>query len=167
MMSGTSVDGIDIAAVDVDGDDIKVISTGHRDYDEGLRKRILAAASGEAVGAAELAALHVAIGDAYAETVVAFVPTLGAFPAVIAMHGQTVAHLPRRATLQLGDAPLVPLQSLLQRRHGKRDGLLVVLARLVRQRAQRARTSPPVARARRSFRSPTSCSLAIARLSRF
>ncbi|TMG60441.1 MAG: anhydro-N-acetylmuramic acid kinase [Chloroflexi bacterium] len=111
MMSGTSVDGIDIAAVDVDGDDIKVISTGHRDYDEGLRKRILAAASGEAVGAAELAALHVAIGDAYAETVVAFVPTLGAFPAVIAMHGQTVAHLPRRATLQLGDASRVALRA--------------------------------------------------------
>jgi len=69
MMSGTSVDGIDIAAVDVNGDDIKVISTGHRDYDEALRKRILAAASGEAVGAAELAALHVAIGDAYAQAV--------------------------------------------------------------------------------------------------
>ncbi len=49
MMSGTSIDGIDIAAVDVDGDEVKVISTGHRDYDEDLRKRILAAASGEAV----------------------------------------------------------------------------------------------------------------------
>src|SRR5256886_9023989 len=97
MMSGTSVDGIDIAAVDVDGDDIKVISTGHRDYDEGLRKRILAAASGEAVGAAELAAPHVPIGDAYAQALVAFVPTLPAFPPVIAMHGQTVAHLPKRA----------------------------------------------------------------------
>jgi len=111
MMSGTSVDGIDIAAVDVDGDDIKVISTGHRDYDEALRKRILAAASGEAVGAAELAALHVAIGDAYAEAAVAFVPTLAAFPAVIAMHGQTVAHLPKRATLQLGDASRVALRT--------------------------------------------------------
>src|SRR3989442_2815359 len=111
MMSGTSVDGIDIAAVDVDGDDMKVISTGHRDYDEGLRKRILAAASGEAVGAAELAALHVAIGDAYAAAVVAFVPTLAAFPAVIAMHGQTVAHLPKRATLQLGDASRVALRT--------------------------------------------------------
>src|SRR2546429_2406676 len=111
MMSGTSVDGIDIAAVDVDGDEIKVISSGHRDYDEGLRKRILAAASGEAVGAAELAALHVAIGDASADAAVAFVPTLAAFPAVVAMHGQTVAHLPKRATLQLGDASRVALRT--------------------------------------------------------
>ena len=111
MMSGTSVDGIDIAAVDIDGDNVKVISTGHRDYDEDLRKRILAAASGGAVGAAELAALHAAIGDAYAEAAVAFVPTLAAFPALIAMHGQTVAHLPKRATLQLGDASRVALRT--------------------------------------------------------
>src|SRR5207237_1094881 len=40
-----------------------------------------------------------------------FVPSLGAFPAVIAMHGQTVAHLPRRATLQLGDASRVALRT--------------------------------------------------------
>ena len=111
MMSGTSVDGIDIAAVDVNGDDIKVISTGHRDYDEELRKRILAAASGEKLGASELASLHVAIGDAYAEAAVAFVPTLAAFPGVVAMHGQTVAHLPKRATLQLGDASRVALRT--------------------------------------------------------
>ena len=44
MMSGTSVDGIDIAAVEIDGDAVKVIATGHHDYDEALRKRILAAA---------------------------------------------------------------------------------------------------------------------------
>jgi anhydro-N-acetylmuramic acid kinase len=111
MMSGTSVDGIDIAAVDIDGDQIKVISTGHRDYDDELRKRILAAASGGPLAASELAALHVAIGDAYADAATAFVPTLSAFPALVAMHGQTVAHLPKRATLQLGDASRVALRT--------------------------------------------------------
>src|SRR5206468_7184330 len=44
MMSGTSVDGIDVAAIDIDGDDVKVLSTGHRDYDDAIRTRILAAA---------------------------------------------------------------------------------------------------------------------------
>ena len=111
MMSGTSVDGIDIAAVDIDGDQIKVISTGHHDYDDNLRRRILAAASGDALPASELAALHVAIGDAYADAAVALVPTLPAFPDIVAMHGQTVAHLPRRATLQLGDASRVALRT--------------------------------------------------------
>jgi anhydro-N-acetylmuramic acid kinase len=111
MMSGTSVDGIDIAAIEIDGDDVKVLSTAHRDYDDGLRKRILAAASGEALGAADLAALHVAIGDAYADAVVELIPTLAQHPDVIAMHGQTVAHLPKRATLQLGDASRVALRT--------------------------------------------------------
>lgn len=110
MMSGTSVDGIDIAAVDI-GENIKVLSTGHREYDDALRKRILAAASGEAIGAADFAALHVAIGDAYADAACDFIPTLEAFPDLIAMHGQTVAHLPKRATLQLGDASRVALRT--------------------------------------------------------
>ena len=111
MMSGTSVDGIDIAAIDLDGDAVKVLSTGHRDYDDALRKRILKAASGEALGAADFAALHVDIGDAYADAVGDFVPTLPKHPDVIAMHGQTVAHLPKRATLQLGDASRVALRT--------------------------------------------------------
>ena len=111
MMSGTSVDGIDIAAIDIANDDIRVLSTTHRDYDEALRKRILAAASGEATAAADLAALHVAIGDAYADAACDFIPTLAGFPEVVAMHGQTVAHLPKRATLQLGDASRVALRT--------------------------------------------------------
>ena len=110
-MSGTSVDGIDIAAIDIDGQDIKVLSTAHRDYDDDLRRRILAAASGEAIAAAEVAELHVAIGDAYADAACEFIPTLAAFPEVVAMHGQTVAHLPKRATLQLGDASRVALRT--------------------------------------------------------
>jgi anhydro-N-acetylmuramic acid kinase len=111
MMSGTSVDGIDIAAIEIDGDDVKVLSTAHHDYDEDLRRRILQAASGDALGAADLASLHVAIGDAYADAAGEFVKTLPAFPQVVAMHGQTVAHLPKRATLQLGDASRVALRT--------------------------------------------------------
>ena len=111
MMSGTSVDGVDLAAIELDGDEVKVLATARHDYDDDLRQRILRAASGEAVGAAELAALHTSLGDAYAAAATAFMPTLPAFPQVIAMHGQTVAHLPRRATLQLGDASRVALST--------------------------------------------------------
>ena len=111
MMSGTSVDGIDIAAIEIDGDDVKVLSTAHRDYDDELRKRILSAASGDALGAATIASMHVAIGDVYAQAAVEFVPTLPKYPDVLAMHGQTVAHLPKSATLQLGDASRVALRT--------------------------------------------------------
>lgn len=111
MMSGTSVDGIDIAAIDIGGDEVTVLSTAHRDYDDDLRRRILAAASGDPLGAAAIAALHVAIGDAYADAATAFLPTLPKYPDVLAMHGQTVAHLPKTATLQLGDASRVALRT--------------------------------------------------------
>jgi len=111
MMSGTSVDGIDIAAIDIDGDEVKVLSTAHRDYDDPLRTRILAAASGDALNAADVAALHVAIGDAYADAAGDFVRTLPGYPEVVAMHGQTVAHVPKTATLQLGDASRVALRT--------------------------------------------------------
>ena len=111
MMSGTSVDGIDVAAIEIDGDDVKVLATRHHDYDDALRTRILAAASGASMTAADIASLHVAIGDAYADTAVAFVPTLPKYPDVLAMHGQTVAHLPKTATLQLGDASRVALRT--------------------------------------------------------
>src|SRR3989475_5645688 len=111
MMSGTSVDGIDIAAIDIANDDIKVLSTTHRDYDEALRKRILGAASGQAIAAAELAELHVAIGDAYADAACEFIPTLAGFPEVVAVNGQTVANVRERATLQLGDASRVALRT--------------------------------------------------------
>jgi len=111
MMSGTSVDGIDIAAIDIDGDEIRVLSTAHRDYDDALRTRILAAASGDPLGSADIAALHVAIGNVYAQAAVEFVPTLPKYPDVLAMHGQTVAHLPKSATLQLGDASRVALRT--------------------------------------------------------
>jgi anhydro-N-acetylmuramic acid kinase len=111
MMSGTSVDGIDVAAIDIDGDSVKVLSTAHHDYDDALRNRILAAASGEALGAMEIAGLHVAIGDAYANAATEFVRTLPGYPHVVAMHGQTVAHLPKTATLQLGDASRVALRT--------------------------------------------------------
>lgn len=110
MMSGTSIDGIDLAAIEMNGE-IKVLSTAHHDYSDDLRKRLLAAASGEVVGAAELAELHVAVGEAYADAATDLVKRLPTWPEVIAMHGQTVAHLPRRATLQLGDASRVALRT--------------------------------------------------------
>ena len=111
MMSGTSIDGIDVAAIAMDGGDVKVLGTAHHDYEQDLRTRILAAASGERLGAADLAELHVAIGEAYAEAAGSFIPSLSSTPDLIAMHGQTVAHLPKRATLQLGDASRVALRT--------------------------------------------------------
>ena len=116
MMSGTSADGIDLAAVSIDDDTsrprVRFLATAHRDYPAELRDRVLRAASHDAATAADLAILHAALGDAYADAARAFISALDGRPDVIAVHGQTVAHLPdRHATLQLGDASRVALRT--------------------------------------------------------
>lgn len=111
-MSGTSADGIELAAVDVEDERpppaVRFVAHEHRDYDPALRRRVLLAASGGPMPATEAALLHAALGDAYAGALAAFLPTLEPRADVIGIHGQTVAHCPgERATLQLGDAARV------------------------------------------------------------
>src|SRR3989442_8599488 len=59
----------------------------------------------------DLADLHVRLGDAYPDAAIAFIQTLEARPDLIALHGQTVAHLPPHSTLQLGDAARVAVRT--------------------------------------------------------
>ncbi|HUQ16583.1 MAG TPA: anhydro-N-acetylmuramic acid kinase [Candidatus Saccharimonadales bacterium] len=114
MMSGTSADGIDAVAIELgDGPRPAVRLLAHlaRDYPNAVRYRILATASGAPLPIHDLATLHAALGDAYAEAAGALILKLrqvGRVPDCIAIHGQTVAHYPaERATLQIGDAARV------------------------------------------------------------
>lgn len=110
IMSGTSADGIDAALIELDeqGRLEGAIAHRHVPYPDALRERVLAAASGEAGSAADVARLHGELGDRYADAATALMSETGARPAVIGVHGQTVAHLPgERVTLQLGDAARV------------------------------------------------------------
>lgn len=112
-MSGTSADGIDAVAAEI-GDErprprVRLLAHVHHPYHAALRARILAVAEGERLDAADVARLHARIGEEHA---LAALACLGATDRslddvdAVAMHGQTVAHLPDerpRATLQLGD----------------------------------------------------------------
>ena len=114
LMSGTSCDGIDIALIDTDGEQIgRFGPIGYRPYSDEerslLRRAIAAAAriadrSQRPVPLSEAEALVTA---AHAEAVEAFLKANGISPsaiAVVGFHGQTVRHDPvRRLTLQLGD----------------------------------------------------------------
>jgi anhydro-N-acetylmuramic acid kinase len=107
MLSGTSLDGIDVAVCDVVAHGEGVRAACERfatvPFDEGLRARILAAYPPAPVGALELSALHAAIGEAFGDAVrsVAGDTVLDA----VASHGVTLAHDgAAHHTLQLGDA---------------------------------------------------------------
>ena len=114
IMSGTSADGMDAAAVEIGSERprpaIRFLAHIARDHPDALRYRILAAGSGAPLPAHDVATLHAALGDAYASVARELMTTVGRAPASIAVHGQTIAHFPgEHATLQIGDSSRVAL----------------------------------------------------------
>lgn len=117
IMSGTSVDGIDVAFVRLEGTGRAlrwdVIHHGMTPFDESVRERVLALSHADLVRVDDLARLHVRLAHEYARAVEAAASACGMRPDAVGCHGQTVRHLPEpapfdglgiRATLQLGDA---------------------------------------------------------------
>jgi anhydro-N-acetylmuramic acid kinase len=97
LMSGTSVDGIDAALVEITGQDldleVKLIAGATYSYPTPLREKILALAAGHAISMAELAAIDDAIAFAFAQAAVK-IQTGHPKAVLIGSHGQTVYHRP-------------------------------------------------------------------------
>jgi anhydro-N-acetylmuramic acid kinase len=107
IISGTSLDGIDVAICDVSPRARTIQAHCERfttvPFADHLRARIIAAYPPSPVGALELSALHAAIGEAFGDAIqtVAGTTPLDA----VASHGVTIAHAgAAHHTLQLGDA---------------------------------------------------------------
>ena len=97
LISGTSVDGIDAALVDITGTDvdlkIELLAGATYPYPETLREQILQVCAGAAISMAELAELDDAITLQFAQA--ARDIQIGHPPAsLIGSHGQTVYHRP-------------------------------------------------------------------------
>lgn len=97
LISGTSVDGIDAALVDIAGSDwdlkVEFLAGATYPYPAQLRQQILAVCAGAAVSMAELAELDDAIAEVFASAASAV--QTGYNPAqLIGSHGQTVYHRP-------------------------------------------------------------------------
>jgi anhydro-N-acetylmuramic acid kinase len=118
LMSGTSMDGIDVAALETDGETIATIGPSLSvPYDAQFRRQIEAAleAAKSIVKREErpgnLANLEREITLRHADAVRKFLdgaPPAWKKPAVIGFHGQTVLHRPAAAlTVQLGDGALL------------------------------------------------------------
>ena len=121
-MSGTSVDGIDVAIVDVAGSDHaihhRLLGFHHVPYRPRVRNAILSA--GEQGSAADLCHLNVLIGEIFAQAALTATERIGLTLSrikVIGSHGQTVCHLPKpvringfpsiRSSLQLGEPAVI------------------------------------------------------------
>lgn len=106
LISGTSLDGIDVAICDLTPNGEGVSVTCERfatvAFDDRLRARIMAAYPPAPVGALELSALHAAIGEAFGDATRAV--AAGSHLDAVASHGVTIAHDgSAHHTLQLGD----------------------------------------------------------------
>ncbi len=99
LISGTSVDGIDAALVEITGTDVdlkvELLAGSTYPYPEALREQILQVCAGAALSMAELAELDDAIATQFAQAAVEI--QTGYPPAeLIGSHGQNVYHRPKK-----------------------------------------------------------------------
>jgi anhydro-N-acetylmuramic acid kinase len=114
LMSGTSMDGVDVAMIETDGERVTAFGpSGYRPYDD-TERALLRRALSDAVGLTDrdarpgvLVEAERVITDAHAEAVEAFLSAHGIARETIDLvgfHGQTVLHRPAdRLTVQIGD----------------------------------------------------------------
>jgi anhydro-N-acetylmuramic acid kinase len=145
IMSGTSLDGIDVAIVEIRGRRVQTIGFQSTPYSEAVRTAILAVSNTNTHTAA-VSRLNFQLAELYARAALRAIRRFGPVE-LIGCHGQTVFHEGRSNTLQLGEpavlaertgvpvvsnfrardiaaggqgAPLVPFVDALLFRHPKR-----------------------------------------------
>jgi anhydro-N-acetylmuramic acid kinase len=109
IMSGTSLDGVDVAIVDIEGRDVRTVAFRTTPYTASMRRAILDV-SDTATTTASISRLSFLLGELYAKAVLETcrrknVPVGGIH--LIGCHGQTIYHESGRNTLQIGEAAVV------------------------------------------------------------
>src|SRR6202047_5422671 len=115
LMSGTSLDGVDVAMIETDGKRVQAFGpSGYRPYTE-TERRVLRQALSEAVDLPQREARPGILREAEHAVTVAHAEAVASFTAqnhitcedidIVGFHGQTVLHRPdRKLTVQIGDA---------------------------------------------------------------
>lgn len=97
LISGTSVDGIDVAVVNIEGEgydlEVQLVAGGTEAYPADLQQQILAVCAGEPISLADVADLDDAIADQFAQAAQGILNQTGPVD-LVASHGQTVFHRP-------------------------------------------------------------------------
>jgi anhydro-N-acetylmuramic acid kinase len=105
IMSGTSLDGIDVAIVDIAGKRINTVTHSTTPYSAAVRQRILTAST-----PVDISRLNFELGEIYAKAVIkackrAKIPVESLD--LIGSHGQTIYHEGSHNTLQIGEAAVI------------------------------------------------------------
>jgi anhydro-N-acetylmuramic acid kinase len=100
-MSGTSLDGIDVAIVEIRGGRLTTIGFDCTPYPAPVRAAILAVS-----GSQEISRLNFQLGELYARAVLKAVRKFGPVD-LIGCHGQTIYHEGGANTLQIGEAAVL------------------------------------------------------------
>lgn len=115
LMSGTSMDGIDAALVEITGagydTDVNLIAFRTSEYEEQLKQEIFRACNPETSSVDEICRLNVVLGEKMASAVLNVVKQ-STFSMkeidFVSSHGQTIYHLPdEHATLQIGELAVI------------------------------------------------------------
>jgi anhydro-N-acetylmuramic acid kinase len=105
-MSGTSLDGIDVAIVEVSGRQrVRVIGFQSTAYPAAVRRELLAV-SNAATHTGVFSRLNFELGELYARAVNRAMRRFGRVE-LIGCHGQTIFHEGRRDTLQIGEPAVI------------------------------------------------------------
>lgn len=105
VMSGTSLDGIDVAVVEIAGRRVSTIGFQSTPYSEDVRRAILGV-SNTTTTTREISRLNFLLGELYARAVLRACRRFGPVQ-LIGCHGQTIYHEGGASTLQIGEAAVI------------------------------------------------------------
>lgn len=109
LMTGTSMDGLDICVVEIDFYDdsarFSILGSGTFQFPPELRKTVQSTLSGTAE---QVCRTHYDLGRFYAEQTAEFLARSAIGPIdAVGLHGQTVYHISGKATLQIGEPSFI------------------------------------------------------------
>jgi anhydro-N-acetylmuramic acid kinase len=105
VMSGTSLDGIDVAIVEIRGRRVRTLGFETTPYPESVREAILEVSNATTTTAA-ISRLHYRLGGLYARAVKQAVRRYGPIE-LVGCHGQTIYHEGGSNTMQIGEAAVI------------------------------------------------------------
>lgn len=113
LMSGTSVDGVDAALVELDSEnprEFKLLEFSSHPYSAEQRKKILDLCDEQTATLPDICQMNFRLGEIFAQSVLDLLQKAKLSPKqvdFIGSHGQTIYHIPGQCTLQIGDASVI------------------------------------------------------------